>query len=101
MSPAGWQHLTWSTRDDNYAQAMLEVTPIADRAVFEHLATLAGQPKAEVWREELEYFLDYLIPKGAKYCRIPPDHEALSRQRQLAAELRGTVPKPKQALDTG
>jgi hypothetical protein len=37
---------------------MLEVTPIADRAVFEHLATLAGQPKAEVWQEELEYFLD-------------------------------------------
>jgi hypothetical protein len=69
---------------------------------LKHLATLASQPKAQVWQEELEYFIEYLIAEDAKYCRIPPEHDAFARQRQLiTAELRNVVPKPKQVLDTG
>jgi hypothetical protein len=89
----GTQAIGLALRD--HLQAMLEVTPIADRAIFEHLATLASQPKAQVWQEELEYFSEYLIAEDAKYCQIPPEHDAFARQRQLAAELRKVVPKPK------
>lgn len=84
-----------------HLQAMLEVTPIADRAVFEHLATLASQPRAQVWQEELEYFIEFLLAEDAKHCRIPPEHDAFARQRQLAAELRKVLPDPKQVPDTG
>jgi hypothetical protein len=83
-----------STHDKSYIQAMLEVTLIADRAVFEHLANLSSQPKAQVWQEELNYFVDYLITEDAKYCRIPPEHDGFARQRQLAANLRSVVPSP-------
>jgi hypothetical protein len=87
ISPAGLQHLHWGTRDSDYVQAMLEVTPLTDRAVFDQLILLARQPHGEVWRDKLECFLEYLISEDVKQCKIP-DHEAYLTQEQLVPELR-------------
>lgn len=95
LAPAGFQHLRWGTRDTTYAQAMLEVTPLADRATFEKFSNLATKPPRETWREELECFVDYLVAEDAKYCRVP-EHEAFKNQRRLVLELRrGLIPSPK------
>jgi hypothetical protein len=101
LTPAGYQHLQWGSHDRNYAQAMLEVTPITDRAIYDQLAALRTQPMAEVWEEQIRYFLEYLISEDAKYCQVPPEHEAFLRQGQLAAELRRMVPESRQMLETG
>lgn len=95
LSPAGSQHLYWGTRDYDYAQAMLEVTPLADRAAFDQLTNLASQPHSDVWRDKVKCFVDYLIAEDAKFCRLP-DHQAYQAQKQLAADLRRMVPEREQ-----
>lgn len=91
LSPAGFQHLRWGTRDIDYVQAMLEVTPLADLASFEKLSGLAKRPHREVWREELEEFINYLITEDSKYCKVP-EHDAYNSQKRLVLELRRLVP---------
>ena len=95
LSPAGDQHLYWGTRDHDYVQAMLEVTPLADRTVFNQLTNLAARPHGEVWQEEIRCFVDYLIAEDAKFCRVQ-DHDAYLTQKQLVIDLRRMVPEPKQ-----
>ncbi len=92
LSVAGLQHLRWGLADTNYAQAMLEVTPIRDRAVFDRLASLANHPTSDVWRDQLTCFIDYVVSEDAKYCSVPI-HDAYTNQRQLAAELRRMIPE--------
>lgn len=91
LAPAGFQHLRWGTRDSTYAQAMLEVTPLADRVSFEKLSNLASRPFREIWRDELECFVDYLAAEDAKYCKVP-DHEAYVTQKRLTLDLRRLIP---------
>lgn len=90
VSPAGLQHLRWGTRDHDYAQAMLEVTPLVDRVAFDQLTSLMKRPHSDVWRIKLDHFVSYLISEDAKHCRIP-DHEAYVTQKQLASELRRMI----------
>lgn len=85
IAPAGFQHLRWGTRDADYAKMMLEVTPIIDSVTYEKLASLARRPHRDVWREELECFVDYLIAEDEKYCKIPA-HDAYINQRKLPLE---------------
>jgi GTPase SAR1 family protein len=100
LSPAGAQHLFWGTRDTDYIQAMLEVSPLADRSVYDQLTELSTQPNSNVWREKIRVFVDYLIAEDANYCKVP-DHESFVKQRQLAADLRRIVPEHPQMLETG
>ncbi len=91
LSPAGFQHLRWGTRDSDYAQAMLEVTPLADRASFEELSDLTRRPHRDVWRDELEGFINYLVAEDSKFCKVP-EHDAYRTQKQLTLELRRLLP---------
>lgn len=99
LSPAGYQHLAWGTRERDYAQAMLEVTPIADRSAFDQLASLENQPNSEVWQKKIECFVDYLIAEDAKFCQVP-DHDAYLAQKRLTTELRRMVPETQVSRDT-
>ena len=90
ISPAGFQHLRWGTGDADYAQMMLEVTPLRDAAVYDQLSALGKRPLREVWFEELDTFVSYLIAEDEKYCRVP-DHEAYREQRRLASGMRRMI----------
>jgi GTPase SAR1 family protein len=90
ISPAGFQHLRWGTGDRDYAQMMLEVTPLRDSSAYDRLVGLRKRPFREVWQEELEAFVDYLIAEDEKYCRVA-DHEAYTNQTRLASGLRRMI----------
>ena len=90
ISPAGFQHLRWGSGDADYAQIMLEVTPLRDSAVYDRLTRLRKRPVREVWQEELETFADYLISEDEKYCSVP-DHEAFANQIRVASRLRRII----------
>ena len=91
LSPAGLQHLRWGISDIDYVQIMLEVTPLVDREVFGRLTNFGKQPLRDVWRDELECFLDYLIAEDNKFCKVPDKHEAYTVQRQIASKLKRHV----------
>jgi AAA domain len=94
LAPSGFQHLRWGTRDSDYIQAMMEVTPLVDRVIFDQLSVLARQPQRDVWHRQLELFIDYLIAEDTKFCSIP-DHEAYLTQTQIAPELRRVTTYPR------
>ena len=83
LSPAGYQHLRWGLRDVVYAESMLEVTPVIDQDVFEHMSSMWNQPPRDRRQNQLKSFVSYLAAEDAKYCKIP-DHEAYASQRRLA-----------------
>lgn len=91
LSPAGFQHIRWGLRDVDYMQAMLEVTPLVDQVMYERLQRLSQEPAKVVWQDKLRCFVEYLIAEDAKYCRVPPEHQAYSAQRRLGMELQGMV----------
>lgn len=86
LSPSGFQHLRWGTRETSYIQAMKDITPLFDQPTFEQLSNLARRPIREVWKEELKCFIHYLISEDNKYCKVP-DHEAFISQKRLPGEL--------------
>lgn len=87
LSPSGYQHLQWGTRDSDYMQMMLEVTPLTDRYIFDQMSELAKQPYRDIWHRQIELFVDYLIMEDSKFCKIP-GHEAFLTQQKLAQEIR-------------
>lgn len=90
LSPSGFQQLRWGTRDGDYARIMMTVTPLLDSVTFERLNELQKRPTGEVWRAELETFVDYLIGEDSKYCKIPK-HDAYATQERLPRELGGMI----------
>lgn len=101
LAPAGSQHLYWGTRDSDYAQAMLEVTPLADRDTFNQLINLASQPNSQVWRDKIRCFVNYLAAEDTKFCRVP-DHEAYVAQKRLVGDLqRMATEQEQEAVGTG
>ncbi len=92
LSLAGYQHLRWGTHDCDYAQTMLEVTPLVNQTVFDQLSSLASRPHSTVWRDKLSCFVDYLIAEDERYCQVP-DHPAYTIQKRLTAQLRRIVPE--------
>ncbi len=87
LAPAGSQHLWWGTREPDYLQAMMEVTPIVERDVYSNLEELRRQPRKKVWRREIEQFLEYLIAEDLQFCQVP-DHAAYETQLRLHGVLR-------------
>jgi energy-coupling factor transporter ATP-binding protein EcfA2 len=90
LSPSGFQHLIWGLRESNYLMAMMEVTPLMDLGIFEQLSNLAKQPRANVWKAELEAFINYLISEDAKFCLIP-EHEAYLSQKKIPIEIKQVI----------
>jgi hypothetical protein len=86
LSPSGPQHLKWGTKNTDYLQAMMEVTPLVDSATFERLESLSRKPHYTVWKELLRCFINYLISEDARYCKIP-EHDAFISQKTLPGEL--------------
>ena len=96
LSPSGLQHLWWGSRDRDYLQTMMEVTPINAREAFRMLEDLRRQPLKEVWLKQLETFLEYLLTEDLHFCHIP-HHDAYESQFRLSENLRtmleGKVPQ--------
>jgi energy-coupling factor transporter ATP-binding protein EcfA2 len=92
LSLAGYQHLRWGVHDCDYAQTMLEVTPLVEREVFDQLTSLGKRPHSTVWRDKLSCFVDYLIAEDEKYCQVQ-DHPAYPTQKRLTTQLRRMVPQ--------
>jgi GTPase SAR1 family protein len=92
LSPAGYQHLRWGIGDVDYLQAMLEVTPLVERQVFDRLVNLNQRPMREVWQEKVKVFVEHLIEEDARFCK-PSDHEAYASQRRLTADLGSIIVK--------
>jgi AAA domain len=90
ISPSGLQHLLWGLRESNYIQAMMEVTPLMDLAVFDQLSGLSKQPRSTVWKAEIESFINYLITEDSKYCSVP-DHQAYLSQKKLPIDLKQAI----------
>ena len=86
LSAAGYQHLRWGTRDVVYTEAMLEVTPIVDQEVFDHMNSMGNQSPTDRRQHQLKAFAGYLAADDAKYCKVP-DHEAYASQRRLTTEM--------------
>ncbi len=97
LSLAGYQHLRWATGDEDYLQAMLEITPLADQSYYEHLSRLLKMPANEVWSEKLYIFVKYLLDEDSKYAKIP-EHDAYLSQHRLSMTMRRNAPKPRTAL---
>lgn len=91
LSEAGSRHLRWGLRDSVYGHAMMQVTPLVDRDVYEQLCHLSQQQSADHWRPQLEVFIKYLIGEDSRLCAVP-DHEAYDSQRRLTTQLREMVP---------
>ena len=87
LAPAGSQHLWWGTKEPDYLQAMMQVSPIVERAVYENLEELRRQPRKQVWHRELELFLEYLISEDHRFCSVP-DHAAYVTQLRVHQVLR-------------
>jgi GTPase SAR1 family protein len=97
VSPAGRQHLYWSTGNNEYLSAMAEVTRLLVEATF---MELQNHRKSFEWRSRTAVFIDYLLQEDQMYCVIP-EHDAYQSQgrirRQLeamAVRLREYVPRP-------
>lgn len=99
LAPAGLQHLFWGSRNRTYLQAMMEVTPILDREVYNNLNDLRKQPRRDVWHRELTAFLDYLLEEDSHFCHIP-DHQAYESQRRLHANMKHMLEVQNQQAST-
>jgi len=86
LSPSGFQHLWWATRDADYLQAMLEVTPIVDEEAYRELEQLYGQPFWTTWKKRISRFAEYLVAEDALHCEAP-DHPAYRAQRAVGMNL--------------
>ncbi len=87
ISAAGYQHLRWGLRDPIYIEAMLEVTPLVDQELFDHMDGLYRHAADGRWPSLLASFVAYLHAEDAKYCKVPPSHEAYAAQRSLVDDL--------------
>ena len=90
IAPSGYQHLVWGRTDWAYLEAMLEVTPLLEKATRNELAELMsiGLPYAR--RKAIQLFLLYLIDEDHRYCVIP-DHPQYNDQRKLTERLNQQV----------
>jgi hypothetical protein len=91
LSPSGFQHLRWGTRDETYISQMLEVTPVTDLAAFDALSELFKQPRGDSWAERGTAFTAFLCAEDARHCRVP-SHDAYISQRRLANNLGQVFP---------
>jgi len=85
ISPSGWQHLNWALWDFTYLSAMVDVTPILTRPVFDQLVSNRRDHRTS-WHQEIGQFLEYLIDEDAAYCTLP-SHETYESQTRLTAIL--------------
>ena len=85
ISPSGFQHLNWATWDHTYLSAMVDVTPILTRPVFEQLLANRKDRRTN-WRQEIGEFLKYLLDEDSAYCTLPP-HETYASQIRLTSTL--------------
>ena len=90
LSPSGFQHLYWGLTDTTYIQIMMEVTPLLDAEAYSQLADLQQQRRQDVWRQELELFIKYLINQDDMHVMVP-DHVAYRGQQKLPRRLQTTL----------
>jgi len=86
LSPSGNEHLIWATNDPEFMHAMMYVTPITSRDVFDALMHLGQEPFNLVWRRLVATFIDYLIVEDAMFCSVP-EHEAYKGQLVVTKRL--------------
>ncbi|MBX3133016.1 MAG: AAA family ATPase [Gemmatimonadaceae bacterium] len=96
LTPAGFQHLRWGTRDQAYISEMLLVTPIASSEAHASLAALQRQSRKVAWAPMGREFVRYVCSEDEKYCRVPA-HPAYDNQSQLVAQLRAVYPEEDRA----
>jgi hypothetical protein len=98
LSPSGFQHLLWATRDSGYVQAMLEVTPIVDEGAYRDLDALYSQSARTTWQDRIRRFAEYLVAEDIRHCMVP-DHVAYDSQRRLRADLESIAGPPASGED--
>ncbi len=82
ISPSGKVHLIWGSSDQDYVQAMKEITPLRDKQSFDRL-----KMSRDSWSESLIAFIDYLMEEDDRWCEIP-NHRRFEGQKSVPKRLR-------------
>ena len=92
LSPSGFQHLLWATKDSDYVLAMAEITDVDDEATHLDMQDLDNLPRNKSWKKLLRAFTSYLVKADEEHCTIP-DHDAYTNQIRVGQLMTRVVPK--------
>ena len=94
LSPSGFQHLWWATKDYDYVLAMAEITDVDDEATYEEMKDLNSSPRNRSWKKLLQAFTAYLVVADRQHCTVP-EHDAYANQNKVAQLIERIAPKDK------
>ena len=92
ITSSGMEHLRWGQMDRIYQKALMEVTPIYDRNVFNSIDSIYRSDDDRHARSDLSLraFLEHLLQADAVDVAIP-EHPAYECQRAIGSRLRSSI----------